>query len=220
MKPHGSGITQAQVVGLVSTGGLDDTIVTSAALAAAGWAWDNQGGATLTDGPKGVSMYVPNNAGDALRQQVLAVPAAPYTLTLRLAHNGDLSNWRHFFVGWKSATGAAGKLELLTLYLAAAGMSIDRFYMTNETTYGANTLYLTPWSSRAFYFRVKESGGNIYYYYSQEGNSWYQIDTFAKGAKAPSGLGVNDYNYLVFGGNVNGGTAVPAYLDVLYYDLS
>jgi hypothetical protein len=182
------------------------------------WTWQNQGSATLTDGELGIpSLYVPTTApADNIRHLVKAVPSSSYQLTAKLSFTGPKANYYQAFIGWKAATGAAAKLELLAIKAENIGVvPISRFHWTNETTYSAATNLAERLQQNNFYFRIKETGGNIYLYYSTMGSSWKLLETYAKGAKF---LGVGDYNYLVIGGNtVN--SSKPCYIDIHYCKL-
>jgi hypothetical protein len=176
------------------------------------WTWQNQGSATLTDTQLGAALYIPGSVAANVRQIVKAVPSSSYQLTVRLAYNGIPVNFQRMYVGWKAALGAAAKLELIAVNMAVGTYAeIQEFRWTNETTYSASTLYRKTIMTQRPWIRIKETGGNIYIYYSNSGNSWYQLITYAKGARF---LGVGDYNYLVIAGD-NDGTSSDHTIDIL-----
>lgn len=185
-----------------------------------GWAWENQGGATLTDGESSPLLNIPASGTDSVRQLYLAVPSTSYQLTVHLAYFGDTSNWRHMGIGWKAAVGSAtANLELLTMWLDAGAWALNLFRWDDETTYGATTVLRTGVSVPDVWLRIKETGGNIYLYYSLNGSGWYQLSTYAKGAySGDHGLGASDYDYLIIGGNESS-TSNAFGIEILHYEL-
>lgn len=189
-----AGITLAQATGLVASGGFRDSIVTTTELTTAGWVWDNQQTATLTQGSLGVIMVPDPSAAIDLNQQVLAVPSASYQLTVRFTYDGDALNYRYMFCGWKEDTGNGHKMQFITHDSRNVYCSYV-FNMTDEKTISAATAY-GSYGSPSVYLRVKETGGTVYFYRSISGETWVEIYSVAKAAGF---LGAAGYNYLCFG---------------------
>jgi hypothetical protein len=180
------------------------------------WTWQNQGSATLTDGELGVArMYIPGSASNSFRHIAKAVPAAPYQLTVQFTYNGDAVPFRHGFIGWKVALTATDKLEMHGYNWSDGGVATVWHKWGNETSYSSEGDGRVFIEGHSAFFRIKESGGNIYVYYSENRNSWHLIESYAKGAKY---LGAGEYNYLFIGGNQSG-TSNPFYMDITYFKL-
>lgn len=187
MKPHGTPYVAPAVLTVAD--------ITSA------WSWENQGATTLTQGTDGVYLGVPASAIVDLRQLAQAVPSLSYQLTVRFYYEGDDSNYRYCFAGWKDALGAAGNLQVVTHDRRNSYVTY-RFDMADEKTITTAVAYHTTQLTPVMSLRVKETAGNIYMYRSMSGFGWYLVYSVAKAAGYLTTAGAG-YNYLVFGAGVD-----------------
>jgi|GEM_PF-4047812 len=214
MKPHGGGLTSGQVVGLVASGGLNYSIVTLGDLA--GWAWENQGGATLTQEARGVLFTIPGSASDNIRQLYLAPPSTDYQLTVRYnMETFPQSQFKFGGIGHKDALGAAGKLDLWNFDGRGDVQLINAQY-SDQTTFASQTAGTTNLFAHDIWLRMKVQGGSIYYYYSRGGEMWTLQRSYALVAGY---LGAAGYNYLLIEGNESCASSEGIGIEILSYDL-
>jgi hypothetical protein len=217
MKPHGGGCTIDQATGLVASGGLRDSIVTVAGDLAL-WAWDNQGGSTMTQGVKGVEFYFPASGSIDFRNLVLAAPTPPYTLTLGMSILTQEANYKTIMAGWKAGLGGAQKLEVYTLDNRTS-MSFRYMHLATETGgVPAEGDLLTYLFTHGMYWKLQDTGTLIKASMSYDGVQFMEMVSHVYAS--PAGyLDTGGYNYLCFGGNAEHASQ-SVWMNMFYYDLS
>ena len=191
--------TFSQAAGLASTG----TGVNLTAFLADGWAWDNQGGSTLTQTGSSVTLYVPASTSLNVRHLILPVPISAYTLTVRMRILTLDALYKSGCIGWKGATGASARLSIFQ-YDNRNSWGLRYFDMANQTSGGPEAAMMTDWFKTPLWMRITDtdgatpSVGTLTEQVSMDGQTWLTLRTINK---ATDYLSATGYNYLLIGGN-------------------
>jgi hypothetical protein len=163
-------------------------------------AWLNQGSATTANTSTG--LQITGVSGQFWQLLSKAVPATPYSITAEIQcfYSGNGINGTGTIasgLGWYDGT----KLHLLAMQNAT--LLVTKF--TNFTTFSANDFSNGNFPQYSYqypnWFKIKDDGTNVVFYYSADGATFQQLFTVAKSGGF---LGSSGYTTLVFGVNSNG----------------
>lgn len=150
--------------------------------------WDNQNGSTVSDISGTEQLCTSTVGGGGISARYTAAPATPYNLTVQMVINpfGE-GNTHQFSTNLMFRESSTGKYVGLGLNVNSSGgsfISVDNF--TSATTYSSSPYSLTyvgfnpiiTWQSPSFiYLRERDDGTNISFYYSLDGNNFFQLAT-------------------------------------------
>jgi hypothetical protein len=160
--------------------------------------WLNQGSATVSDSPVGVSVNVPSSGGSAtIVGRYVAAPAAPYTLTVLVAGTRtNVSVAGGIGIGWYD-----GSAKLHLMAFGPAFLVVNRW--NSVSSWNAND-FLN--SSTAFpqplWMQLRDDGTNISFAISQDGANFIQVYS---AVKSSSWLGSSGYSNLLLFAQPQGG---------------
>lgn len=190
----------------------DNTTVNDPTIPA--WTWVNQGGASVTTTNNAIFLNAPASVGDNLRARVIAVPTAPYTITISFI---PMLTWADFlFCGLVLQDSVSGKLVTFNLSSAAAtdsaGQTLGVAKWTNVTTV-AGTYTTTPtlikapvWQAGpAMWMQVHDDATNRIWSISNDGVNWFQVlSTLRTDFITPDHIGFFvDVNNASYAGGIN-----------------
>ncbi len=196
---------------VIAGGGLFGPVMSAVPTAAntgfSSWYYQS-GGATVSDGPLGISLKAPTaGALNAWVARMRAVPAATYSVKMLLGLNSAAINAdATAFVAW--ADGAVGKSQGVLWKPWFTGATWGSFTNNSPTT----NLNYTAGSGNAFFtknlvwLRMTDDGTNVSVYMSTTGqpDQFYLVWTTAKSG---GHLGVSGYSNIAFGVNAYNGAS-------------
>jgi len=133
-----------------------------------GWAWVNQGGATVTQANGLVRLLAPTNGATNLRVRKVAAPSQPYTITAMLIPNCMFGNVEFGVLLRESAT---GKLVIMGLRTPASDprpLFSARKY-NSETSFNSQSETGQVMAFGALFLRVGYNNTNVKLAYSMDG---------------------------------------------------
>ncbi len=160
------------------------TIVVPPTFAAGGWAWLNQGSATITDGAAWLELFSPGgDTTDQIRGIDRAITSGTFDVKAKISAV-HLARWVSSVALYlrDSATGRITSIRQTLNYVNAGGsgefyLDIDKW--TNATTHATNYQRIGipreyPW------LRIVKDATNLTYYVSDNGTVWLQVYQVAK----------------------------------------
>lgn len=173
--------------------------------------WLNQGSATITDNPFGMTLYAPATAGDQFRCLYKTAPATPYTITARISINAKYGSSPSATLGWlrtadnyfQGVTVTMNQINGLGT-LTADGLSSPA---TGFTRWWDVAYTPSPW------VRLTDDGTNFTIEFASDRNGWL---TGITGTKAGGYLGAAGYNRICLIANT-ASAALDSYASLLYY---
>lgn len=149
-------------------------------LADSGFAWINQGGASVSATNGGIKLIAPAGAGNNLRIYKKSAPATPYTLTLLMSyegHNQDFNN-----AGLILRESATGKVACISaVHYTTAQISAQRFGSPTGAATQINTKNMVCRHHPYMYVRFVVDGTNVKYHVSVDGGiTYYEMATELK----------------------------------------
>lgn len=202
--PTGSGSTgpTGAAGGGGGAGGLYNQVMSATPTAASTGlsTWANQGTASVSDSAVGVCIAAPST-GVSLRQRTKAVPGStPYTITALVALTCDDSSFSSAGIGWSDGT----KLHTISVVQGGGGSPLIQVGRWATATGFASSDYQSQnVRAEVVWFRIKDDGTNVTFYWSYDGANFRQVYTVAKA----SGY-LSTYSTLVFFTNPQGGDAL------------
>lgn len=144
---------------------------------ATGWAWVNQGGATIDTSTNGFwVLTAPPNATASARIWAKSLPAAPYTITAVVNIQNVGSNYqRPGLVLYSSVTTNLVSYDLIGL---SGGAHFREEYWTSVTSpTGTVPMDITPWFplQAALWLRITDNGTNRIFSFSKDGITFTQL---------------------------------------------
>lgn len=162
--------------------------------------WLNQGGATLTETPVGLSINAPLQSGDKVAARYMAAPTPPYTITALIAATRASTSFGGVGIGWYDGSNKLHVITYVTNNGGAPRLEVEKW--TNASSWTANDyISNTNAFSQPIWFRVRDDGTNVSFAFSQDGSNFLQVFTVAKSS---GWLGASGYNDIVFFANPNG----------------
>lgn len=166
--------------------------------------WLNQGGATLTESPVGISINAPVQSVDNMAARFTAAPAPPYTITALIAATRNSSSYGGVGLGWYDGSAKLHVIAYDTNNSGAPRIEIQKF--TNASTWSANDFTSnTNAFAQPIWFQLKDDGTNVSFAFSQDGSNFLQVFTVSKSS---GWLGASGYNDVVFFSNPHGGQTI------------
>ncbi len=173
---------EANITSLLASRTTDETNITNlqatvgplrTALDQSGWAWLNQGGATVTQGSGLVQLFLANEVSENIRGRFIAAPAStPYTITA-LILPGQMTSSGTCGVGIAFRESGTSKVVYIAM-VGNAGSAGPRIHVrknTNETTNSTSStgpqFLVTP--ANGMWLRISDNGTNVIYSYSFDG---------------------------------------------------
>lgn len=191
------GLLQLKADAIAGAGGGLPWLPSLAALDQSGWAWTNQGGASIVQANGIVLFTVPSAVGENLRLRTVAVPATPYTFTALLIPNPmfELSFQNFGLCLRESGTG-----KLISIHLE--GLTTNTIMRirknTNPTTisssFATSPLIVPPF----LFLRVGADGTNVTFEYGFDGRNFAMLLSEAKATfftTAPDEVGLSAQNF-------------------------
>lgn len=163
--------------------------------------WINQGAATATEGPAGITITGPSSAGDSLIVRYGPAVAPPYKLTVLLAVTRNSTPYSEAGIGWYDGISKFHTMQLVTPNPAFESvLQVQRWNAYNFRAgydgFGNNAYYSQP-----IWFQLKDDGTNITFAFSQDGANFATVFT---SAKSTAFLGPNGYNNFILFVNPRG----------------
>ena len=141
--------------------------------AASGFAWVNQGGASVTDNSYGVTMLAPYATSDNVRALVKTAPSAPYRLRARIRPTAIEAalGYQHAGICWRES--GTGKLLLFGQQWRSTpgAMVLISHYYTSPTTFSSSPSSVAQ-SQPIQWLSLRDDGTFLYFDYSSDGNTW------------------------------------------------
>jgi hypothetical protein len=163
--------------------------------------WQTQNGASVADAATGITITGASASNSNWNLRTKAAPGTPYTITALLAENYAASAVASGIIGM--AIGWTDGTKLHVVQYQNGNLLVSRY--TNSTTFSANdfssgqTYAQLPMAP--MWFRIKDDGTNVFFYWSTDGANFQQLYTVAK---ASGFLGGSGYSNVLFGANSNG----------------
>lgn len=188
--------------------------MTVATLPSAGnYAWVNQGGASETASGNGLILYAPGAAGTSWRLRTEAI-ASYTTLVAAFSCTYAAVNYGNCGVGfYRSANGKMMSFDVSVSTHSSSNLGIDWQVerWTNTTTYSSTAADQSLNEGRVVWVKLVLSSSTLYFYWSQDGVNWVQIETEA----SSSFLGGNP-DYFFYG--ASSGNGIPVYNTLLSWN--
>jgi hypothetical protein len=146
-----------------------------------GFAWVNQGTATLDATKGGIHLAAPVvGAGNSWRLRVKAAPAPPYTVTAFIYPHTIGEAYAQMAIGWRQSSD--GKLITFgprsNFPSDISRISIEKY--TDPTTFSANYLGETRVSYPTSWLRITDDGTDRKCYWSSNGQFWLLMHTVGR----------------------------------------
>jgi hypothetical protein len=198
-------VTVAATAGSASTGLYRQ--VMSALPTAAGIGpmnWLNQGTATFSEGPAGMSISASPGA-DALVLRYVSAPPPPYTLTTLIGATRNSSGFSEVGIGWFDGT---ARLHVFSSVISSAGapgiLQVSKWSAFNSR-FGYDFQSPNSGFSQPIWLQLKDDGTNVSFTFSQDGANFLPLFTVAKSSAY---LGPNGYNNLILFVDPRGGQTI------------
>src|SRR6266700_1338442 len=173
---------EANITSLLASRTIDETNITNlqatvgplrTALDQSGWAWLNQGGATVTQGSGLVQWFLANEVSENIRGRFVAAPAStPYTITA-LVLSGQMTASGTCGVGIAFRESGTSKAVYIAM-VGNAGSAGPRIHVRKNTSETSNStsstgpqFLVTP--ANGMWLRISDDGTNVIYSYSFDG---------------------------------------------------
>jgi hypothetical protein len=149
----------------------------------AGWSWQNQGPATVTQTNGTIVMQVTGNNGRNLRQYVRAYPTPPFTLTACLSFLSEipLSGAGDDYGGLVITDGTGIVANVIGFFTGYTGYcAVSLTYFTNATTFSGTQPFSIQapnlmYSLSKIWMRIVDDNVNLTCYLSQDGITFQQV---------------------------------------------
>lgn len=163
--------------------------------------WQAQNGASVADAATGITITGASASNSNWNMRTKAAPGTPYTITALLAENYAAAAVATGIIGM--AIGWTDGTKLHVVQFQNANYLVSRY--TNATTFSANDFTggnaFPQLPTSPVWFRIKDDGTNVFFYWSTDGANFQQLYTVAK---ASGFLGGSGYSNVLFGANSNG----------------
>ena len=159
------------------------------------WSWDNQGGASVTQGNGIVWLQCPaGSAAENLRIRYTTAPSTPYKFASKVVPNSIFQVDFHL-MGICLRENATGKVCVM-LVQSGSGASVFSVRKNTDSTHNSSATVsanLPPTIGGPYYFRVGNNGTNVTYEYSMDGFNYTTLLSETKGTfftTAPDQVGI------------------------------
>lgn len=147
--------------------------------ASSGFAWINQGGATVSDEKGGILMTAPSGVGSSLRILKKAAPSTPYKITVGYLLN--IVGTDYLRAGLVFRQSSDGKLVYIGMGHAGA-YKIESYKFNSPTSYAGATYFSYNYvpSGGIYWLRIGDDGANRTTAVSADGQNWLTIHSVGR----------------------------------------
>lgn len=159
--------------------------------------WLNQGSASVTDAPVGVSISAPLSSGADVTGRYRTAPTPPYTITALISRTADSNSYNAAGIGWYDGS---SKLHLISYVTKSGGSPYFEIEKWNSTTSFNGNDYASNSNgfSQPIWLQINDDGTNVHFLFSQDGYNFLQLFSVAKSSGF---LGASGYSNVIFFAN-------------------
>lgn len=139
----------------------------------ANYTWVNQGTAFANETAVGLHLFMPPAAGEVLRMLQRDVPAAPYTVTLKIL--ASLPSANYAFAGLALRDNVAGNGLMFGLKFEGAWYLNVQPFNSSHTASGAHVVLRPQPPPCPVWLRLRDDGTNRHFEFSVDGMSWLVV---------------------------------------------
>lgn len=156
--------------------------------------WLNQGGATISDTPVGISVTAPAIAnGDSIVGRLMPAPTPPYKIKALISSTRDSSTYASSGIGWYDGSNKLHVIALSPQNGSPQVVAVSKY--NSPTSYNSGDFGSTQDGlAQPLWLQIADDGTNISFAFSQDGVNFL---TGYSNAKSSSWLGSSGYSNIV-----------------------